>query len=52
MAKEWVLSVLAVTDHDTIVCVEEARRAGSALGLRIVRGVKLSAKEHHIMSAL
>jgi len=47
LAKERGLSVLAVTDHDTIAGVEEAQRAGGALGLRVVRGVELSAKEHH-----
>ena len=46
LAKERGLSVLAVTDHDTISGVDEARRAGSALGLRVVRGVELSAKEY------
>jgi len=46
MAKERGLSVLAVTDHDTIAGVEEAQRAGSALGLQVIRGVELSAKEH------
>jgi len=47
LAKDTGLSVLAVTDHDTIAGVEEAQRAGGALGLRVVQGVELSAKEHH-----
>jgi len=47
MAKERGLSVLAVTDHDTIAGVEEAQCAGSTLGLQVIRGVELSAKEHH-----
>ena len=44
-AKERGLSILAVTDHDTIAGVAEAQRAGAALGLTVIRGVELSAKE-------
>lgn len=47
IAKERGLSLLAVTDHDTIAGVDEAMAAGQALGLRVLRGVELSAKEHH-----
>lgn len=47
LAKDRGLSVLAVTDHDTIAGVDEAIGAGEALGLRVIRGVELSAKEHH-----
>lgn len=47
LAKERGLSVLAVTDHDTIAGVNEAMEAGKALGLRVIRGVELSAREHH-----
>jgi len=47
MAKDLGLSVLAITDHDTLAGVNEAMAAGEALGLRVVRGVELSAKEHH-----
>lgn len=39
------LSVLAVTDHDTIAGVDEAQQAGKVLGLTVIRGVELSAKE-------
>ena len=46
LAKERGLSVLAVTDHDTIAGVGEAMETGAALGLRVIRGVELSAKEH------
>lgn len=45
LAKKRGLSVLAVTDHDTIAGVGEAQQAGNALGLRVIRGVELSAKE-------
>lgn len=47
LAERRGLSVLAVTDHDTIAGVEEAMDAGSRLGLRVIRGVELSAKEYH-----
>ena len=47
LAKERGLQALAVTDHDTIAGVAEAQRAGSALGLTVIRGVELSAKDHH-----
>ena len=47
LAKKRGLQALAVTDHDTIAGVDEAMAAGEALGLRVIRGVELSAKEHH-----
>jgi hypothetical protein len=47
LAKDHGLSVLAVTDHDTIAGMDEAIAAGETLGLRVIRGVELSAKEHH-----
>ncbi len=46
LAKERGLSVLAVTDHDTIAGVGEAMETGAALGLRVIRGVELSAREY------
>ena len=47
LAKERGLQVLAVTDHDTIAGVDEAMEAGKQCGLRVIRGVELSAREHH-----
>lgn len=47
LAKERGVSVLAVTDHDTIAGVDEAISAGETLGMTVIRGVELSAKEHH-----
>lgn len=38
------LSVLALTDHDTVAGVAEARRAGKALGIRIIAGIEISVK--------
>ena len=45
LAKERGLSVLAITDHDTIAGVSEAMETGKQCGLRMIRGVELSAKE-------
>lgn len=39
------LSTIALTDHDTVAGVEEAVRAGKSLGVRVIRGVELSAHE-------
>lgn len=47
LAKERGLGALAVTDHDTVSGVDEAAQAGKSCGLHVVRGVELSAKEHH-----
>lgn len=43
LAKQRGIQVLAVTDHDTVVGVNEAMSAGEALGMRVIRGVELSA---------
>lgn len=39
------LAAVALTDHDSIAGVSEAREAGSSIGIRIVCGVELSATE-------
>jgi len=39
------LAVIALTDHDTVAGVHEARAAGDRLGVRVVAGVELSAHE-------
>ncbi len=41
-ASEAGLSVIALTDHDTLSGVLDARGAGAALGVRVVAGVELS----------
>ena len=46
LAKECGIEVMALTDHDTIDGVDEAQRAGDALGIQVIRGVELSAKEY------
>lgn len=48
------LSAIALTDHDTMSGVEEATSAGISAGVRVVRGVELSAhdgpNEIHILA--
>ncbi len=39
------LSAIALTDHDTIGGLAEARQAGERLGVRVIAGVELSALE-------
>ena len=43
-AKEKGLSALAVTDHDTVSGVEEAREEGARLGIRVIPGIELSTR--------
>lgn len=40
------LEALALTDHDTVAGLDEAVRTGERLGLRVLRGVELSAREY------
>lgn len=53
MAKEAGLSAIAVTDHDTVSGIEEAVRAGAAIGITVIPGVEISTsrqgKEIHIL---
>lgn len=44
-AKRAELSAIALTDHDTVDGLDEARATGAELGVRIVNGVELSAVE-------
>lgn len=46
LAKKRGLAALALTDHDTVGGLDEAARAGEKLGLRVIRGIELSAKEY------
>jgi len=53
LAKKQGLSAMALTDHDTIIGVEEAVEAGKKCNIEIVPGIELSAaygaKEIHIV---
>jgi len=40
------LDILAITDHDTIDGLDEGIAAGQELGITVVRGIELSAKEY------
>ena len=53
MARDRGIEVLALTDHDTLAGLDEAVLAGKELGVRVLRGVELSARERrafHILS--
>lgn len=47
-AKRVGLSAIALTDHDTLDGLGEAEAVGSELGIRVVRGVELSAVEGNV----
>ncbi len=46
LAKERGIEVLALTDHDNIDGLDQAVEAGTRLGVRVIRGVELSADDH------
>ena len=46
LAKARGIGLLALTDHDTTDGLEEAVRAGEALGIRVLRGIELGAAEY------
>lgn len=46
LAKERGLTLLALTDHDTVDGLPEAEAAGQSCGLRVLRGIELGAKEY------
>ena len=46
LAKKQGLEALALTDHDTTDGLSEAIQAGEQLGLRVIRGIELSAREY------
>lgn len=46
LVKKRGTEVWALTDHDSVKGVEEARTVGTALGLRVIQGVELSADDY------
>lgn len=52
MAKERGLEAIALTDHDTIDGLDAAARVGEALGVLVLQGVELGAKEHRNLHIL
>lgn len=51
-ARDRGIQVLALTDHDSLEGLEEALDAGRALGLSVLRGVELGAKEYRNLHIL
>jgi predicted metal-dependent phosphoesterase TrpH len=47
-AKAVGLSAFALTDHDTLAGVSEARSTGEQIGIRVITGVELSAVEENL----
>jgi len=52
LAKGRGVAVMALTDHDTLDGLDEAVRAGESLGLRVLRGVELGAREYRSLHIL
>ena len=52
LAKDLGLEVLALTDHDTLDGAKEAVLAGEKLGVCVLPGIELSAKEYHTFHIL
>lgn len=52
LARDWGIDALALTDHDTLDGLEEAAQAGKALGVRVIPGVELGAKEYRSLHIL
>lgn len=46
LVKNRGAEVWALTDHDNLDGLEEAAKAGEALGLRVIRGVELSSEDY------
>ena len=46
-AKAASLSAIALTDHDTLAGLPEARAEGEKIGVRVISGIELSAVEGH-----
>lgn len=46
LAKDRGLELIAITDHDTADGVKEAAQSGTRLGLHVLQGIELSAKEY------
>lgn len=52
LAKGRGIHLLALTDHDSLEGLPEAEAAGAALGLPVLRGVELGAKEYRNLHIL
>lgn len=47
LARERGIETLALTDHDTLDGLDEAVQTGKQVGVRVLRGVELGAREYH-----
>ena len=52
MAKDKGLQAIALTDHDSIKGIEEAVKEGEKLGVKVIPGVEMSAREYHTFHLL
>lgn len=52
LARDRGIEVLALTDHDSLEGLEEALDAGKSLGLSVLRGVELGAREYRNLHIL
>ncbi len=52
MAKDCGLTVMALTDHDTLDGLDEAVQTGEQLSLKVLRGVELGAREYRSLHIL
>lgn len=52
LARERGIDTIALTDHDTTDGIDEAASAGGRIGLRVIPGVELSAKEYNTFHIL
>lgn len=52
LVKQRGAEVWALTDHDTVDGLREAIDAGERLGLRVIPGIELSAREYHTFHIL
>lgn len=52
MAKDRGLQVIALTDHDSVAGIEEAVREGERLGVKVLPGIEMSAREYHTFHIL
>ena len=52
LAQRAGVQVMALTDHDTLDGLPEAQEAGERLGIRVLRGIELGAKEYRSLHIL
>lgn len=52
LAKDRGLQMIALTDHDSVKGIEEAILEGTKLGVKVIPGVEMSAREYHTFHLL